>query len=340
MSARLILSLALAALALLPGAPPARAAEQLPPEHIRVGVVHSLGSAPLFIAKLKGFFADEGLDAEMIFFDAAQPIALAAAAGDVDFGSTGMTAAFLTLANQGTLKIIGAGTWEHPGFQSIGFIVSNQAYAAGVKSFADMKGHSAAITQTGTPLHYDLARVLDKYHVDLASVRILPLQSNPNVASALAGGQADLGVQTAANAYAIVKKGQGRIIGWVGDELPAGQSEGTFTTTKLANNRPETVKHFMNALRKAEATWDAAFLDSSGNHNDQAGAPEMVALAAKALDQPEDIVRQGINYFDPQSRVRLADIQAAIDWYVAQGMMKGKIDAKSLVDSRYAVEAP
>ena len=309
-------------------------------EHIKVGVVHSLGSAAIFIAKGKGFFADEGLDAELIFFDSAQPIAIAATSGDVDFGSTGMTAAFMTLANQGSLEIIGAGTWEHPGFQSIGFILSDQAYAAGVKGFADMKGHSAAITQTGTPLHYDLARVLEKYHVDLASVRILPLQSNPNVASALAGGQADVGVQTAANAYAIVQKSQGRIAGWVGDELPPGQSEATFTTTKLANGHPDTVKHFMNALRKAEATWDAAFLDANGNHQDQPGAPEMITLAAQALGQPEDIVRLGINYFDPQSRVRIADIQGAIDWYVAEGMMKGKIDARSLVDKRFAIEAP
>lgn len=64
MSARLLLAATLACLALLPITPPVHAAE-----HIKVGVVHSLGSAPIFIAKGKGFFADEGLDAELIFFD-------------------------------------------------------------------------------------------------------------------------------------------------------------------------------------------------------------------------------------------------------------------------------
>src|SRR5215469_13409602 len=104
-------------------------------DHIRVGVVHSLGPAPVFIAAGKGYFADEGLDAELVFFESAQPVAIAAAAGDIDFGCTGMTAAFLTLTAQGSLKIIGSGTWEHQGFQSIGFLISNQAYDGGLKGF-------------------------------------------------------------------------------------------------------------------------------------------------------------------------------------------------------------
>jgi NitT/TauT family transport system substrate-binding protein len=100
-------------------------------EHVKIGIVRSLGGAPVFVAKEKGFFDAEGLDAELVLFDAAQPIAVAATSGDIDFGTTGMTAAFFTLASQGVLKLIGAGTWEHPGFQSIGFLVSNQAYATG-----------------------------------------------------------------------------------------------------------------------------------------------------------------------------------------------------------------
>src|SRR6185503_2301878 len=182
-------------------------------DHIRVGVVHSLGPAPVFIAAGKGYFAEQGLDAELVFFESAQPVATAAAAGDIDFGCTGMTAAFLTLTAQGSLKIIGAGTWEHQGFQSIGFLISNQAYDAGVKGFKDFGGHSVGITQRGSPLDHDLGRVLEKYSVPLAIIRVLPLQSNQNVASALIGGQADAAVQTAANVYALVNKNQAHLLG-------------------------------------------------------------------------------------------------------------------------------
>jgi NitT/TauT family transport system substrate-binding protein len=308
-------------------------------EHIKIGVVRSLGGAPVFIAKEKGFFDAEGLDAELVLFDAAQPIAVAATSGDIDFGTTGMTAAFFTLASQGVLKLIGAGTWEHPGFQSIGFLVSNQAYAAGLKSFKDIGGRSAAITQLGTPLHYNLGRVVEKYGVDLKTVRVLALQSNSNVASALTGGQADVAVQTAANAYPLVQRGDARMLGWVGDELPPGQSEGTFTATKLANERPETVKHFLTAIRKGERTWDEAFTDASGKRQDQATAPEMIAIAAKVLGQPPEIVKLGIAYYDPQSRISLSDVRRIVDWYKAQNMLKGDINVDALVDTRYAILA-
>ena len=316
------------------------AAEAVAAEHIKVGIVRSLGGAPAFVAKEKGLFEAEGLDAELVFFDSAQPIAVAATSGDVDFGTTGMTAAFFTLAQQGALKLIGAGTWEHPGFQSIGFLVSSQASAAGVKSFKDLGGRSVAITQLGTPLHYNLGRVLDKYGVDLKTVRVLALQSNPNVASALTGGQADAAVQTAANAYPLVQRGDAKMLGWVGDELPPGQSEGTFTSTKIANDRPETVKRFLTALRKAEGLWDAAFSNPQGKREDQAAAPEFLAIASKVLGQPIEILKLGIAYYDPQSRVSVTDVKRIVDWYKAQNMLKGEVDIDALIDKRYAILAP
>ena len=49
-------------------------------------------SAPVFIAQDKGYFRDAGLDIELKFFDAAQPIAVATTSGDVDFGITAFTA--------------------------------------------------------------------------------------------------------------------------------------------------------------------------------------------------------------------------------------------------------
>src|SRR6185437_16850721 len=103
MKSTLCSALALAASLVLAGIVPSQAAE-----HVKIGVVRSMGGAPLYVAQDLGFYKEQGLDAELVWFDAAQPVAVAAASGDIAFGSTGMTAAFLNLAAQGTLKIIGA----------------------------------------------------------------------------------------------------------------------------------------------------------------------------------------------------------------------------------------
>jgi NitT/TauT family transport system substrate-binding protein len=309
-------------------------------EHIKVCTVRSFGGGPTFVAKDKDFFAQQGLDAEVVLFDSAQPIAVAVTSGDCDFGAGGMTAAFFNFAGQGTLKIIGAGTWEHAGFQSIGILASNQAYAAGLKSFKDMGGHSVGVTQLGTPLQFYFLQVAAKYHVPESGLKFLPLQANGTVASALAGGQADLAVQTAAPISAIVSKNDGKLLGWTADELPPRQGEAVFTATKSANDRPAVVKGYMAALRAGEAFFHDALVGPDNKLREGPTAPEIIAITAKYLHQPEEVIRRGLPYFDPQSRVAPDDIDALTAWYVSQHMLKSPVKAADVIDMRYAIAMP
>jgi NitT/TauT family transport system substrate-binding protein len=307
---------------------------------VKVCTVKTFGGGPTFVAKDKGFFEAQGLDAEVVMFDSAQPIAVAVTSGDCDFGAGGMTAAFFNFASQGTLKIIGAGTWEHAGFQSIGILASNQAYAAGLKSFADMGGHSVGVTQLGTPLQFYFLQVAAKYHVPEGSLHFLPLQANGTVASALAGGQADLAVQTAAPISAIVSKNDGKLLGWTADELPPRQGEAVFTATKTANDRPTVVKAYIAGLRAGEAYFHDALVGPDDKLREGPNAPDIIAITAKYLQQPEAVIRKGLPYFDPQSRVAPDDIDMLVAWYVTQHMLKTSVQAKDVIDMRYAIAMP
>jgi ABC-type nitrate/sulfonate/bicarbonate transport system substrate-binding protein len=136
----------------------------------------------------------------------------------------------------------------------------------------------------------------------------------------------------------MVEKNEAKLLGWASDVME-GQSEATFANTKFANDHPETVKKFLTAFRKAEATWDAAFIDKDGMRVDQPSAKQMMELVSKNLALPTEVLAKSIAYYDPQSRVSLADVQRAIDWYYSQGMIKEKLDAASLVDKRFALLA-
>jgi NitT/TauT family transport system substrate-binding protein len=309
-------------------------------EHVKIGVVRSNGGIPSIIAREKGFFAAEGIDAQLVFFESAQPISVAVASGDCDFGSTGITAAFYNLAAQGALKIIAAGTWDKRGFQSVGMIVSNQAYAAGLHSFKDLGGHSVAITQRGSPLELFVVETAQVLNIDPASIKFLALQSNGVVASAIAGNQADAAVQTAAPAYAIIEKGDAKPLGWFSDVLSGRQGEAIFTSTKVANERPDAVRGFLAGMRKAMVYWDTAFVDAKGERQNGPTAPEAIALIAKELNQPESVVRAGIAYYDPQARISMKDMAASLAWYKSQNMVKPNVELAPMVDRRYAIEVP
>ncbi|HEY1505091.1 MAG TPA: ABC transporter substrate-binding protein [Stellaceae bacterium] len=316
------------------GAQPGIAADK-----IKIGTVHSAGGASVFVAMAKGFFEEQGLDAELVFFNAAAPIAVAAAAGDIDFGTTALTAAFCNLANQGSLKVIASGGWEWPGFQTIGFLVSNQAYAAGLHGFADMKGHSVGITQRGTPLEFDLAMVLKKNGTSTNDIKVVSLQSNQNVASSLKGGEVDTGVQTVANILPLVQRGDAKLLGWVVDQLGPGQNTVTFANSRVIKDRPDVVKRFIAAFAKGGQAWDAGFMDAQGKRADQPSAPEMVGIVAKTLEEKPEIIAQGVGYFDPQNRIVMQDLQDVLDWYLENSQLKIQMQAQKLVDANFAIEA-
>ena len=74
-------------------------------DHVKVGVVKVAANGPNFIAKDRGYFAAEGIDAEILPFDSAEPITVAIVSGDIDFGATGPGAAFYNLAGQNKIRI-------------------------------------------------------------------------------------------------------------------------------------------------------------------------------------------------------------------------------------------
>lgn len=308
-------------------------------EHIKIGVVRSSGAIPAIIGKEKGFFAEQGLDPEIIFFDSAQPIAVAVAGGDCDFGSTGITAAFYNLASQGALKVIAAGTWDRPGFQSVGMIASNQAYTAGMHSLEDIKGRTIAITQRGSPLEFFVVEAADHFHIDPTTIKFSALQSNGVIASAVAGNQVDAAVQTAAPAFAMIARGDAKLLGWFSDVIGTRQGEAVFTSTKTADGRPQTVKAFLAGLRASMAYWDSAFMDAKGERHEEPNATEVIGYVAKDLDQPEAVIRKGIPYFDRQARISLTDMQKPLEWYKSQNMVKANVELAPMIDKRYAIEA-
>ncbi|HLI19686.1 MAG TPA: ABC transporter substrate-binding protein [Stellaceae bacterium] len=314
----------------------ALAAPAFAADKINVGTVASAAGAPVFVAQALGYFAANGLEVKVIQFSAAHELSTAAAAGDIDFGSTGINAPLCVFANEGKIRIIGSGGSEHPGFHTVGFVVSNKAYAEGLKGLRDLGGHSIATTQFGGAFQYDMYLAMKKYGIPENTVRILGLQTNGNIASAISGGQVDAAVQSASGVSALVESGKAKVLGWVGEELGDQQTAFTFTTGATAKDRPDVVRRFLDSFRKGGAAWDRAFMDAQGNRKDQPDAEKMVGILAAALNLTPAAVANGIGYFDPEARLKLADLQNLLDWLHQQGMIKTHMDAPALVDSRFA----
>jgi len=308
-------------------------------EQVKIGILNTTSSAPLFIALDRGYFAAEGLEPKLITFDSAQPVALAAVSGDVDFGVTGLTSAFFNLAGQGALKIIAGAYMERPGFHYNAFVASKGAYAAGLTSLKLLPGHSFSLSQIGSPPQYAIGAVAEKLGFDLKALRLLPLQSIPNQVSALVGGQADAGMLQASIVLPLIDRGDVKLLGWLGDQI-SWQLGVVFTSTKTADTRADFVRRTLRAIAKGRQDYVAAFIGADGARKDGPTSAAMLALLSKHLDQPPQKVEQGLIFMDAQGRLDKDDILHQIAWYKGQGMVKPEVNGNSIVDMRYVVPLP
>jgi len=224
----------------------------------KVGVLRLSSSAPVFIAQDKGYFRDAGLEIELKFFDAAQPIAVAVTSGDIDFGITAFTAGLYNLAGKGTLKVIGGMSREKAGYPLIGYFASNNAYAGGLKTPKDLAGKRIAVTQTGSSFHYSVGLLADKYGFKLADVKVLPLQSLSNAAAALKGETVDAALLPVSTARPLMDSGGAKLLGWVGDETPW-QLGAVFASPKTLTNKPLVTK-LLGALARADREYHDVIL--------------------------------------------------------------------------------
>jgi NitT/TauT family transport system substrate-binding protein len=308
-------------------------------EAIKIGTLKQAPYGVTWIAQQKGYFAAEGLDVDIVTVDSAEPVPVGIVSGDLAFGIIGTSAALFTLASQGALELIGGNQREVPHFQYEGIVVSKRAYDAGLNTIGGFGGHSASVTVIGSPPHYGLALLADKYHVDLKGVRILALQTIPNELSAMVGGQVDFGLLPATTILPSVERGDVKLLGWAGDEV-RWQLSTVITSTKTANTNPALVQRFLRALRKGMRDYHDAFTGPGETRADQPSAPELYAMIGKFTGQTPQQLKAGIPYIDPEARVDAQDIAHQIAWFKAQGMVRGNLDPATFIDKRYALTLP
>ncbi|MGE0714590.1 MAG: ABC transporter substrate-binding protein [Alphaproteobacteria bacterium] len=317
--------LAAIALALLPGAAAA--------EPVAVAALRLSSSGPLFIAQDKGFFAAEGLEVAFRFFTAAQPVAVAVTTGDADFGVTGLTAGFYNLAGKGTLRIVAGQAADVPGFHLSAYMATPKAWDAGLRALADFPGRSLGITQTGSTFHYMIGLLARKEGFDLARVRLVPLQSIPNMVSAFKGGQVDALILPSSVALPMLARDEGKLLGWVGDVTPW-QLGALFTSGKAAAERRPQIARFVRAYQKGTAAYHAAFnqVDAAGKPVAGPGRAELLAILEKYTQQPAAQIETGLPWVDPEGRLDVRDIHEQVAWWQAQKMVDPGVEAAAILD--------
>jgi NitT/TauT family transport system substrate-binding protein len=322
----------LAALAAASLQTPAVAADAL-----KLGALHFTSHAAGFIAFEKGYFKDEGLDVEFVWFQAAAPMAVAIASNDVDFGVTSITGGLINLADKGAVKVVGGVLQEVKGIDGSAILASNQAYEAGLTSPAQLKGRSLGITQTGSSFHYMAAQVADREGFPVADISMKPLQKVGAIIGALKSGQIDSMIIVPHIAKPLVDSGAAKVIGWI-NAYDDYQVTTVFTSTKNTREKPDLVKRFLKAYARGAAEYNAVMLHPD---KDPAAEEAMTMLIHKYVytEQPYEkastSIRNGTMKLNEGATLNLTNVRKQLAWFQSEGMVAKTITIDQLVDTSF-----
>lgn len=302
---------------------------------IKVGALRFTSHSGSFIAYERGYFADAGLDVEFEFFQAAQPMAVAIASGDIDYAVTAMSGGLINLAQKGAIKVIGGALSEEPGIDGQKIVASNAAYEAGVKTPADMGGKTYAITQAGSSFHYMGSRIAEAEGVE---VSFKPLQKVGAIIGAMKSGQVDVWSIVPHIAKPLAGAGAWQIIGNVADYLPHYQVTTVFTSAKNAADERAMTESFLAGFSHGVDDYAAAMIDKSQGED---GMNAMVDLIHKYVytDRPREkaakSIINGTMRLNKGAALNVASIQDQLSWFQSEGLVDKDITLATIVDDSY-----
>jgi NitT/TauT family transport system substrate-binding protein len=301
---------------------------------VRLGVLKLTSSAVLFLGAEKGYFKEFGVEPEFVFFEAAQPIAVAIASGDLEVGATGLTAGLYNIVAGGVkIWIVADKGREWPGHNLTALLVRRDLYDAGARTLRDLKGRTIGVTQIGSTFHYNVGRLLEREGMAPGDVEIVPLQSLGAVADALQAKRLDAAATAEPFVSRLESSGAGVTIIRTGDSLPW-QIAVVFYSDRFARDRARAVAFMKGYIKASRHYFDAVVKKKSGPEYD-----DVVAITARYTGARPDLIRRGFPYQDRDGRLMPGDIGRQTAWWYAQGLIKAPITDKDIVDESFLHEA-
>jgi len=302
-------------------------------EKVSIGLLKLTSSAPIFIGIEKGFFKEEGLDLDIEWFEAAQPIAVATASNKVDIGATGITASLFNMVGSGQgLTIVADKGREHTGYSSSAILVRSDLWEQGIRKIENLKGKRIGITQTGSTFHYMIGRLLEEKGLALNDVELVSLGKIGALMASLQSGQVDAVILNEPNISKVESAGYGKVLSQVGDIMDY-QTSAIFFAPKFVKDKSVGVKFLKGYIKSTRYYYDAVLNLKDGRVVPGTNYNEVVTIIANYTGVPVADVKSGLPYLDRDGKLLSSDIQTQIDWYVSHKMIDKPLSSSQVVNA-------
>ena len=327
-----VLALSLVAVLVVGAAPASESAEKVT---VAIGGVALIVYLPTMLAKAKGYFAEEGLDVEILDIKGGgSQAASALIGGSVDFSANAIDHAIKARTRGKTLIAV----HSHVRLPVMGLVVANK-YRGEIKSIADLRGRPVGVTSPGSQTHMVLGFLLAKSGLKADEVKVVGAGGN-TMPLALEKDSVHAGMMVDPFFTVFLKQGKGYALvdmfttrGTL--EAMGGEVQGTTLLTRpdVIAKRPATVQKMVNALVRA----NKLIVASSGEELARALPRELAgdpALYAESFEHAREA-------FPPDSLVSRDGVARVIETMRIFEAVPAdmKLAPESVFDNRFVLKA-
>lgn len=307
---RLAISIAIIVIILalaFPGGAPAQG-----PALTRIRVVHVpvLIFAPLYVAIERGYFAQQGLEVELMGTPGGTSAFVVLASGRAEVVVGGLGAAVFNAAARGLdFKVVGPVHMEKPPV-STPLVVSKKAFDSGeIRKVADLRGKRVSVNVIGSATEFWLQAALLKGGLTVDDVQMVAVNF-PEVPAALVNGAIAAGLL--GEPLATLAEDRGQIVRLSDDFINGVQVTAVYYSGEFMRRDPKLAVGFMVA-------WLRASRDLYGNGYRR---DDIARIVEKYTGVPADVVKRAKSPFhEPNGKMNFNDFKRLQEYFRKRGSL-------------------
>lgn len=317
-----------------PGAAkPARAAPTVgPPPRVslKTAVIGSPSDAGLYIAEERGYFREQGIENEFVFFDTGARIPPALGTEQVQVGGGALSAGFFNAVGQNIrLKIVADKGLVANGWGFEGLMVRKDLLDSGqVRTVADLRGRKVAHAAEANGTHWMLDLIMRSGGLSDRDLDLVTMPF-PDMVAALGNRSIEAAMYLEPNGVRAEELGVG--VRWVsGDQVYPNFQLATLWYSESFAQQPDLGRRFLVAYLRGVRDYNDAFLRNRQRD-------EIVALIARhaTVKDPELYKRMWPPKLHPDGLINLDSLRDEYQWYADRGYIRNPLDPLSIVDDSF-----
>jgi len=305
-------------------------------EKVKVGLLMINADAGVFLAQELGFFQEQGIAAELVYFQSSSgPQMFALTTGELEAGSGSISPAVFNAASGGVgLKVVATKSVIGPNGAGKYLLRSALVDPGEQLSIRAIKGKVVAInTMTGTSRLY-LNRFLRQGGLSEGDVTIR-VMAFKDMVGAFSQGSVDVAFMIQPFLSVIEEKKIGVPLADLAQLYPGHVTNSLFFSEAFMRSRPGAAERFLIAFLKGQRAFYDAAVKRKGPMDRVLAA---VAKYTRVSDRRSLERALSFTELDPNGEVKLDMIREDQEWYFQMGLIKAKA-AVEIVDLRFLQSA-